>query len=72
MHGKRMTITEAASRLGITSKTIMRWEKSGKVKKPKRDWRGWRFYTTNDLEDLQSFKNAVFYDFNIRGGGSEF
>ncbi|MCP4650134.1 MAG: MerR family transcriptional regulator [PVC group bacterium] len=67
MMNGRMSITEAANQIGVTSKTIMRWEKSGKVKKAKRDWRGWRFYTIEDLEDLKNFKEAVFYETDIRG-----
>lgn len=57
----RMTITEAADSIGVTAKTIMRWEQAGKVKKAKRDWRGWRFYTQDDLEDLKNFKECVVY-----------
>lgn len=57
----RMTITQVADKIGVTPKTIMRWEKSGKVKKSKRDWRGWRFYTSEDLEHLKNFKDMIFY-----------
>ena len=57
----RMTITEAADLIGVTAKTIMRWEQAGKVKKAKRDWRGWRFYTKEDMENLKNFKECVFY-----------
>ena len=57
----RMTITEAADIIGVTPKTIMRWEQAGKVEKAKRDWRGWRFYTKDDLENLRNFKECVFY-----------
>lgn len=56
----RMSISEAAERLDVAPKTLMRWEKSGKVKKAKRDWRGWRFYTKEDLKGLKQFKEAVF------------
>jgi DNA-binding transcriptional MerR regulator len=56
-----MTITEAADMIGVTPKTIMRWEQAGKVEKAKRDWRGWRFYTKDDLENLRNFKECVFY-----------
>ncbi len=56
----RMSISEAAQKLKVAPKTLMRWEKSGKVKKAKRDWRGWRFYTPEDLEGLKQFKEAVF------------
>jgi DNA-binding transcriptional MerR regulator len=57
----RMTITEVADSIGVTAKTIMRWEQAGKVKKAKRDWRGWRFYTQDDLENLKNFKECVVY-----------
>ncbi|MFH2138158.1 MAG: MerR family transcriptional regulator [Candidatus Omnitrophota bacterium] len=67
MMNERMSITEAAQRIGVTPKTIMRWEKSGKVKKAKRDWRSWRFYTIEDMEVLRNFKEAVFCESDIRG-----
>ena len=56
----RLTITEIAKELGVTTKTITRWEKAGKVKKAKRDWRGWRIYTNNDLQELKSLIEAVY------------
>lgn len=54
-----MTITEVAEIVGISAKTIVRWEKVGKVKKARRDWRGWRFYTDEDLVDLQRFRDTI-------------
>lgn len=59
----RLTITEAAQKVGVTSKTITRWEKAGKIRKSKRDWRGWRFYTADDLMEIKKFKDAIFVDF---------
>lgn len=59
----RMTITQAAEKIGVTPKTIMRWEKAGKIKKSKRDWRGWRFYTHDDLQELKNFKETIFFEF---------
>ena len=56
---KRMTITEVAEIVGISAKTIVRWEKVGKVRKARRDWRGWRFYTEEDLVDIQRFRNTI-------------
>ena len=41
-------------------KTLARWEKFGKIKKPKRDWRGWRVYEESDLEHIKEFHEAVF------------
>jgi len=56
----RLTITDVAEKIGVTTKTIIRWEKSGKIGKPKRDWKGWRFYSDDDLQDIQRFINTSF------------
>ncbi len=60
MADERLTITDIAQALGVTTKTIMRWEKAGKVKRAKRDWRGWRIYTEADLLELKSLVEAVY------------
>ena len=57
---KRLTITEVATIVGISAKTLTRWEKVGKIRKPKRDWRGWRVYNENDLTQIKSFHEALF------------
>lgn len=57
---KRLTITEVAEIIGISSKTIMRWEKNGRIRKPKRDWRGWRVYSDQDVEIIRNFHEALF------------
>lgn len=60
---QRLTITEVANSVGVTPRTIMRWEKSGKIKKPKRDWRGWRFYYKEDLAQIKQFYQTSYeYD----------
>ena len=56
----RFTITEVAEKLGVSSKTLARWEKVGKIRKPKRDWRGWRVYDEMDVNQIQEFHEAVF------------
>ena len=56
---KRMTITEVAGILGISPKTLARWEKVGKIRKPKRDWRGWRVYDDDDLSDIRRFHETL-------------
>lgn len=60
MANHRLTVTEVADALGVVPKTLIRWEKSGKIKKPKRNWRGWRVYTKVDLEELKMFHEAVY------------
>lgn len=61
MGNGRMTITDVAERIGVTPKTIIRWEKSGKIKRPKRDWRGWRVYDRGDFRNLKDFKETIIY-----------
>ena len=61
MNNGRMTITDVAQKIRVTPKTIIRWEKSGKVSRPKRDWRGWRVYDKNDLKRLREFKETIIY-----------
>ena len=56
----KLTITEVAERLGVTPKTIMRWERTGKVHTSKRDWRGWRVYDETDVERLKAFYEATY------------
>jgi DNA-binding transcriptional MerR regulator len=54
-----MSVTEVAERIGVTPKTIVRWEKAGKVKRSKRDWRGWRIYDKIDFLKLKEFKETI-------------
>lgn len=61
MNDARLTITDVAERIGVTPKTIVRWEKAKKVNRPKRDWRGWRVYDKNDLKKLREFKETIIY-----------
>lgn len=67
MANERMTITDVAERIGVTPKTIVRWEKSGKVNKPKRDWRLWRVYDKDDLKKIKAFKETVIYSILMPG-----
>lgn len=63
MGNGKMTITDVAKILGVTAKTITRWEKTGKVKRSKRDWRGWRVYEENDLTMIREFHESL-YDYD--------
>lgn len=60
MNTNFMTITEVAERLGVATKTIMRWEKSGKIRKSKRDYRGWRIYSPDDVDAIEQMINSVY------------
>jgi DNA-binding transcriptional MerR regulator len=56
---QRITITEVQKMVGVISKTIARWEKDGKVRRPKRDWRGWRVYEQSDITQIRGFHETV-------------
>jgi excisionase family DNA binding protein len=56
----RLTITEVAQQLGVSTKTILRWEKSGKIRKARRDWRGWRVYVPEEIEELKGLFQSVY------------
>lgn len=58
--GKRLSITDVAKAVGVTPRTIMRWEKAGKIKKSKRDWRGWRFYLEEEVEAIRKFYETAY------------
>ena len=60
MDQDRLSITHVARELGVTTKTIMRWEKAGKIRQAKRDWRGWRVYSAEQVEQMKSFIEAVY------------
>ena len=59
--GGFLTITEAARLIGVSAKTIIRWEKAGKVRRSKRDFRGWRVFDDKDLKKLKAFRETIFY-----------
>lgn len=59
MGNGKMTITDVAVRIGVTPKTIIRWEGAKKVSRAKRDWRGWRIYDKDDLKKLKDFKETI-------------
>lgn len=59
-HNGRLSITEVAKLIGVTPKTITRWEKTGKVRKSKRDWRGWRVYEDDDVRKIKEFFESVY------------
>lgn len=59
--GGMLTITEAARLIGVSAKTIVRWEKAGKVRRSKRDFRGWRVFDGKDLKKLKAFRETIFY-----------
>ena len=56
----RVTISEAAERVGVSTKTIIRWEKSRRIPRAKRDWRGWRVFTEQQVSDMIRFHEQLY------------
>lgn len=40
----KLTRAQVAQMLHVTPKTLAAWEKTGRIPRPERDWRGWRLY----------------------------
>lgn len=37
----------------ISRATLFRWEREGLISGPPRDWRNWRLYTADNLEEIR-------------------
>lgn len=44
---------EVADEFGISKKTLLEWEKQGKISKLPKDWRGWRMYSDSHLKQVK-------------------
>ena len=47
-------IGELARELDRSTLTIKKWEESGLIPEAKRDSRGWRYYTDEDIRDIKT------------------
>jgi molybdopterin-binding protein len=52
---KDRTSTEVGRLLGISTKTLYLWERSGKIPKPRRDRRGWRLFTPAQVDAIRRY-----------------
>lgn len=37
----------------ISRATLFRWEREGMISRPPRDWRNWRLYTAENVEQIR-------------------
>ena len=51
--GKTFRIGELAKELDRSTLTIKKWEASGIIPEAKRDSRGWRYYTLEDVNEIK-------------------
>lgn len=55
--GQTFGAETAAQMLGVAKGTLLDWEKKGRIPPAKRDERGWRKYT---IEDIEAIRRAVY------------
>lgn len=46
---------ETAAAAGISKATLLRWLKSGDIKEPKRDRRGWRIFSKAEVGEIREW-----------------
>jgi DNA modification methylase len=51
----RYTTNEVAERAGVHKLTLIRWMKQGIVPEPQRDWRGWRTFNAQQVQQIEAF-----------------
>lgn len=56
---KRLTISQVADIVGVSTRTIKRWEVAGKTAKAKRDCRSWRVYDYQDVYELKKYHELL-------------
>jgi DNA-binding transcriptional MerR regulator len=44
---------EICEMFDISRATLFRWEREGVISGPPRDWRNWRLYTTENVEQIK-------------------
>ena len=60
--------SEVCLKAGISRATLYRWLKKGIIKQLRRDLRGWRLFTEDDLTRIQSeFSRIEVEDISVQG-----
>ena len=52
--GRVYRISELARELDRSTLTVKKWEEIGLIPKARRDSRGWRYYTRQDIDGIKS------------------
>ncbi len=45
--------SDICTKFDVTKNTLFKWEKEGKIKKVNKDWRGWRLYTEQNVDEVR-------------------
>ncbi|MFC1477233.1 MerR family transcriptional regulator [candidate division KSB1 bacterium] len=44
---------DVCEKMDVTKNTLFKWEKEGKIKNVRKDWRGWRVYSDENVEQVR-------------------
>jgi DNA-binding transcriptional MerR regulator len=61
-------IGELARELDRSTLTIKKWEENGLIPKAKRDSRGWRYYTLDDVDEIKRIIEENDYFVKVSAG----
>ncbi len=50
---KRYKTIEVCKLFDVSRATLFRWEREGLISGPPRDWRNWRVYTTQNIQEIK-------------------
>jgi DNA-binding transcriptional MerR regulator len=54
MDNKKYRLKDIQEKIDRDKSTLIRWEKEGLIHKAKRDSRGWRYYSGEEVKDIVS------------------
>ncbi|WP_215891861.1 MerR family transcriptional regulator [Acidithiobacillus thiooxidans] len=52
-------IADAAKKLGVSTDTLRRWEREGKILPDRRTMGGWRLYSLETVEGIKKLGGAI-------------
>jgi len=44
---------EVCSKFDVTKTTLFKWEKEGKIARINKDWRGWRVFNEENIDEIR-------------------
>lgn len=50
---KRYKTVEVCKLFDVSRATLFRWEREGLISGPPRDWRNWRVYTAQNIQEIK-------------------
>lgn len=58
--------SEACTKTRVSRATLFRWLKTGVLRGTRRDRRGWRLFTEDDLKEIQAEARRIEFEENLR------